>query len=223
MDNPNTLPHQKTGVQNRGGSYCLSNTQSLASAPMSGSFWCGGKLEIVFFARGGQGAKSAAEILAQGAVLEGKFVQAFPSFGPERSGAPIQTFLRVSDKEIRTHEPVLNPGVVVVLDDTLLETEKITQGLKEDTILIVNSIKKAEELKEQLKFSGKIYPVDASGISLEIIGQPRPNTVILGKIIQITQLAKLESIEKKFQEIFEGKIGKEACDKNVEAIKKAYE
>lgn len=180
-------------------------------------------LEVVFFARGGQGAKTAAEILAQGAVLEGKFVQAFPSFGPERSGAPIQTFLRVSDREIRTHEPVLSPDVVVVLDDTLLETEKITQGLKTETILIINSIKKAEEFGEQLKFSGQIYAVDASGISLQIIGQPRPNTVILGKIVQITQVAKLESIEQKFQEIFAEKLGKEACAKNIEAINRAYD
>ncbi len=180
-------------------------------------------LEIIFFARGGQGAKTAAEILAQGAVQEEKFVQAFPSFGPERSGAPTQTFLRISDQEIRTHEPILNPDVVVVLDDTLLETENITQGLKGNTILIINSVKKSEEFSEQLKFSGQIYAVDASGISLQIIGQPRPNTVILGKIVQITQVAKLESIQKEFQEIFEKKIGKEACDKNIEAIKKAYE
>lgn len=179
-------------------------------------------LEIIFYARGGQGAKTAAEILAQGAVLEGKFVQAFPSFGPERSGAPIQTFLRVSDQEIRTHEPVLNPDVVVVLDDTLLETENITQDLKENTILIINSVKKSAELKEQLKFSGPIYAVDASGISLAIIGQPRPNTVILGKIVQLTKVAKLGSIQKEFQEIFEGKIGKEACEKNIEAISEAY-
>jgi pyruvate ferredoxin oxidoreductase gamma subunit len=179
-------------------------------------------LEMTFFARGGQGAKTAAEILAQGAVQEGKFVQAFPSFGPERSGAPTQTFLRVSDKEIRTHEPILNPDVIVVLDDSLLETENITSGLKEDTILIINSVKNSEELSQQMKFSGKIYAVDASGISLQIVGQPRPNTVILGKIIQITQVAKLESIEKKFQEIFEEKIGKVACDKNMEAIKAAY-
>ncbi len=216
-------PHQKAGVQNRGGSCCLSNTQFSASTSKSGSFWCGGKLEIIFFARGGQGAKTAAEILAQGAVLEGKFVQAFPSFGPERSGAPTRTFLRVSDKEVRTHEPILNPDVIVVLDDTLLETENITQGLKESTILIINSVKKSEELGQQLKFSGKIYAVDASGISLEIIGQPRPNTVILGKIVQITQVAKLESIQKEFQEIFEKKIGEIACNKNVEAIGRAYE
>jgi len=180
-------------------------------------------LEIVFFARGGQGAKTAAEILAQGAVQEGKFVQAFPSFGPERSGAPTQTFLRVSSQEIRTHEPILNPDVMVVLDDTLLETENIIQDLKEGTILIINSVKKSEELSEQLNFSGKIYAVDASGISLQIIGQPRPNTVILGKIVQITKVAKLESIQKEFQEIFEKKIGKIACDKNIEAINRAYE
>lgn len=179
-------------------------------------------LEITFFARGGQGAKTAAEILAQGAVMESKFVQAFPSFGPERSGAPMQTFLRVSNQEIRTHEPVLDPDVVVVLDNTLLETENITQSLKENTILIVNSIRRADELGQQLKFSGKIYAVDASGISLEIIGQSRPNTVILGKIIQITQIAKLETIQKKFQEIFQEKIGKEATEKNILAIKKAY-
>ncbi|PIP26457.1 MAG: pyruvate synthase [Candidatus Moranbacteria bacterium CG06_land_8_20_14_3_00_40_12] len=180
-------------------------------------------LEITFFARGGQGAKTAAEILAQGAVSEGKFVQAFPSFGPERSGAPIQTFLRVSNREVRTHEPVLNPDVVVVLDDTLLKTENITRNLKKDAILIVNSVKTAEELSRQLKFFGKIHAVDADGISLKIIGQLRPNTVILGKIIRIARVAKLESIQKEFRKIFAKKLGKEICARNMEAIKKAYD
>jgi 2-oxoacid:acceptor oxidoreductase gamma subunit (pyruvate/2-ketoisovalerate family) len=222
MNNPNIPLHQKIGVQNRSDGYHLSNTQILTSASKSGDFWHGGKLEMVFFARGGQGAKTAAEILAQGAAREGKFVQAFPSFGPERSGAPTQTFLRISDRIIRTHEPILNPDVIVVLDDTLLETEKIAQGLKKNTLLIINSIKETDELKKQLDFSGQIYTIDASGISLQIIGQPRPNTVILGEIIRITRIAKLESIQEEFRKIFEEKIGREAYVKNIEAISEAY-
>jgi pyruvate ferredoxin oxidoreductase gamma subunit len=175
-------------------------------------------LEIVFFARGGQGAKSAAEILAEGAVQEGKFVQAFPSFGPERSGAPTETYLRISNQEIRTHEPVINPDIIVVLDETLLKTEK-----KSAKIWIINSARGASELKDKFQLSGEIYPIDANGISLEIVGAVRPNTVILGKLVKIIKMVKIESVVEEFRKIFENKICKDACDKNIEAIKKAYD
>lgn len=175
-------------------------------------------LEIVFFARGGQGAKSAAEIMAEGAVQEGKFVQAFPSFGPERSGAPTETYLRISNQEIRTHEPVINPDIIVVLDETLLKTEK-----KSANIWIVNSVKSASDLKDKFQLSGEVYSIDANGISLEIIGAARPNTVILGKLAKIIKMVKIENVVEEFRKIFENKIGKDACDKNIEAIKKAYD
>jgi pyruvate ferredoxin oxidoreductase gamma subunit len=182
-----------------------------------------GIFEIIFHARGGQGAKTAAEILAQAALQEGKFVQAFPSFGPERSGAPTKTYLRIAYQEIRTHEPIVDPDLVVVLDDTLLEGVVVTDNLDKSESLIINSKKDAQEIKEKIKFEGKVYPVDANGISMEIVGQPRPNTVILGKIVQVSEIAKLDSVVSEFRKIFEDKIGKEATDKNVQAIEKAYD
>ena len=185
-------------------------------------------LEVIFHARGGQGAKSAAEILAQAATEEGKFVQAFPSFGPERSGAPTKTYLRISNNLIRTHEPVIDPDVVVVLDDTLLSSQNVSANLDKNEALIINTELKEHEVREEIsklgaRFTGKIYPVDASGISLEMIGQPRPNTVILGKFVKVTEAVNLESVTREFRRIFEEKIGKEVCDKNIMAIEKAYD
>jgi len=179
--------------------------------------------EIILHARGGQGAKVAAEIIAQAAVTDGKFVQAFPQFGPERSGAPTKTFVRISDKEIRTHETVTDPDVVMVLDETILDSENVIFNLDKDEFLIVNSKKTPEELKNKTGFAGKIFAVDANGISMEIVGQPRPNTVILGKFVQVTEIVKLESVVAEFKKIFEDKIGKEATNKNIQAIEKAYD
>lgn len=184
--------------------------------------------EVIFFARGGQGAKTAAEILAQAASNEGKYIQAFPSFGPERSGAPTKTYLRISDREIRTHEPIVDPDAVVVLDDTLLSSQDVADNLDKREALIINTQMEEHEIRQKIselgkKFEGKIYPIDASGISLEIIGAPRPNTVILGKFIQVTETIQLESVIKEFRNIFEKKVGKEITDKNVEAIEKAYD
>ncbi len=184
--------------------------------------------EVIFFARGGQGAKTAAEILAQAATYDDKYIQAFPHFGPERSGAPTRTYLRVSDEIIRTHEPVVDPDVVVVLDDTLLTSQDVTSNLDKNEALIINTKMTNAEIKDQLAqkgkvFEGKIYPIDASGLSLEIVGQPRPNTVILGKFIQVTEAVKLESVITEFKKIFEYKIGSELTAKNVQAIEKAYD
>lgn len=184
--------------------------------------------EVIFFARGGQGAKVTAEILAQAGTRDGKFVQAFPNFGPERSGAPTKTYLRLSDAEIRTHEPVLDPDVVVVLDDTLLDSQEVTFNLDKNEFLIINTGMSEHEVREKLvqkggRFEGKIYPIDASGISMEIVGQPRPNTVILGKFIKVTEAVKIESVILEFKKIFEEKIGKENCEKNIEAIERAYD
>ncbi len=179
--------------------------------------------EIIFHGRGGQGAKAAAEIVAQAAVNEGKFVQAFPNFGPERSGAPTKTFVRISDKEIRNHEPVVDPDVVVVLDETIADSVEVTTNLDKNEALIINSKRSPQEIKEKLNFEGRAYPIDANGISMEIIGQPRPNTVILGKFVQVTEAVGLESVKKEFEKIFLGKIGREATDKNLQAIEKAYD
>jgi len=180
--------------------------------------------EIILFARGGQGAKVAGEIITQAAAREGKFVQAFPNFGPERSGAPTKTYVRVSDKPIRNHEPVVDPDAVLVLDETLLGDPNITKKLKKDEALIVNSARHREDIAKELpNFQGKIYPIDATGLSLQIIGQPRSNTAILGKLIKVTEIVKLENLIEEFRNIFEKKLGKEETEKNITAIERAYD
>jgi len=179
--------------------------------------------EIIFHARGGQGAKTAAELLAQAALAEGKFVQAFPDFGPERTGAPIKTYVRISNDPILTHEPIIDPDVVVVMDETLLGIVNVSKNLDENENLIVNSTRSRENISDLSHYIGNIYPVDAVGLSLEIIGEPRPNTVILGKLVKITEIVKLESIVGVFREKYISKIGQDKTEKNILAIEKAYD
>lgn len=179
--------------------------------------------EIIFHARGGQGAKTAAELLAQAALQEGKFVQAFPDFGPERSGAPMKTYVRISDEPIRTHEPVVDPDMVAVLDETLLGVVDISKNLDENESLIVNTARDRETVSRETGYVGNIYPIDALSLSMEVIGEPRPNTAILGKIIKVTEVVKLESVTDVFREKYTDKIGAEKTDKNVAAIEKAYD
>jgi pyruvate ferredoxin oxidoreductase gamma subunit len=183
-------------------------------------------LNIVFFARGGQGAKSATEILAQAGVFEGKFVKAFPDFGPERSGAPIKTYLRISEKEIRTAEPILKPDIAVVLDETVLESDKVSGSfdLDGESIAIINSRKSPTDLKNLIpKFKGKIYTIDATGISLKTIGKPTPNVAIIGYLLKITEVVKLSDVVQVFRSIFTEKIGADLTNKNISAMEESYD
>ncbi len=179
--------------------------------------------EIIFHARGGQGAKTAAELLAQAALKEEKFIQAFPDFGPERTGAPMKTFVRVSNEPIKTHEPVVDPDVVVILDETLLGTIDATKNLDENEAMIVNTTSNREMVKQKTGFVGNIYPIDATGLSMEVIGEPRPNTAILGKLLKVSEIVKLENVVDVFREKYTGKIGAEKTEKNILAIEKAYD
>lgn len=178
--------------------------------------------EIIIHGRGGQGAKTTAEILVQAAIREGRFVQAFPEFGPERSGAPMRSFVRISNEPIRTHEPVTDPDCALVLDESIMKVIDTTLNLTNEEPLVVNSKKSKQQLKKDHKFDGRIIPVDASGMSLEIIGENRPNTVILGKFAFVTEEIAIENITEAFRAKYETKIGKEKTDKNIEAIKNAY-
>ncbi len=175
--------------------------------------------EIIIYGRGGQGAKTTAEIIAQGAVSEGKFVQAFPEFGPERSGAPVQTFVRVSEKPIKTREPILNPDCFMVLDETLLKVFDEFEKLSQDSFLIINTRRTSEEILKNINFKGKLITIDASGLSKEIIGENRPNTVILGKFIEITKVVELENLVKVFRQKYQEKIGIKKTTKNINAIR----
>lgn len=179
--------------------------------------------EIIFHARGGQGAKTAAELLAQAALKEGKFIQAFPDFGPERTGAPMKTFVRISEEPILTHEPVVDPDVVVILDETLLGVIDATKNLDEQESMIVNTVSDREAVAEKTKYVGNIYPIDATGLSLDVIGEPRPNTAILGKLLKVTEIVKLEDMVEVFREKYIAKIGAEKTEKNILAIEKAYD
>lgn len=170
--------------------------------------------EIRIHGRGGQGAKSAAQFVAETAAGEGKFIQAFPEYGPERSGAPVVAYVRISDQEILTHEPVVSPNVVLVLDETLMETINIIKGFKKDGILIINSSKKDQ--KNNIKY------LDASKIALEFIKKDKPNTPMLGALVKSTQIVKLENLIKVVEKYFLNKIGKQGAMANIMAIKVGY-
>ncbi len=187
------------------------------------------KYEIIVHGRGGQGAKTTAELLAQAGLKAGKFVQAFPEFGPERSGAPLRTFVRLADKFIRSHEPIVSPDAVLILDDSLLNTEKVNINIDQAKFVIVNSVKLPEEINATLNkgdkfrdnFKGEIVSVDASGISKKIIGQDRPNTVILGKFASMNDVINVEDVVVAFEKKYTKKIGEEMTAKNIEAIRSA--
>jgi len=180
------------------------------------------RYEIIIYGRGGQGAKTTAEILVQAAVREGKFVQAFPNFGPERTGAPMKAYVRISNDPIRTHEPVVDPDCVLVLDETIMDSVDVAENVTENESVVVNSAKSKSELEKQIKFEGNIVPIDATAMSKDIIGENRPNTVILGKFAFVSERVKIENIVEAFRKKYEKKIGKEKTDKNIEAIQKAY-
>lgn len=180
------------------------------------------RYEVVIHGRGGQGAKTTAEMIVQAAVKEGKFVQAFPNFGPERTGAPMRAYVRVSDEPIRTHEPVVDPDCVLVLDDTIVEAVDVTENVTGTEAIIINSTKEKSELAKVMGFGGNIIPVDATGMSKDIIGENRPNTVILGRFAFVSEKISMEKIIEAFRGKYEKKIGKEKTDKNVKAIESAY-
>jgi len=176
--------------------------------------------EIRWHGRGGQGVVTASRILAQAALQEGKFVQAFPEFGPERTGAPILGFTRISDEKIRIHSHVYAPSLVVVLDPTLLESVDVTAGLARNGKLVVNSEKTPLQIKEKLgASSAKTFTVDATRISLEVLGKAITNTAMLGAVIKAAPIASLESVRTAVKERFAGGL----ADKNIAAIERAYD
>ena len=176
-------------------------------------------IQIRIHGRGGQGVVTAAELIAIAAFASGKYAQAFPSFGVERTGAPIVSFARIDDQPIRTREQVYQPNVLIVQDATLLETVNITEGCDENTIIIVNTAKTKEEIKIKI---GQVYTVDATKIALEIIQKNIVNTVILGAFAKITKLVTLEGLKKAVHQKFEEK-GKGIIDKNIKAITSIFE
>lgn len=180
--------------------------------------------EIRWHGRGGQGAKTAAQFLAEAALDLGKSIQAFPEYGPERAGAPIRTYTRISNKKINIHSPVTNPEVVVVIDPTLLETVDVTEGLGDDGVLVVNTPSGPAAIREKTKYKkGKVAVCDATKISLETLGIPMPNTPMLGALLKVSPIVPIGIMEEKVRKKFLKKIGEEKTEANIKAIKRAFE
>jgi pyruvate ferredoxin oxidoreductase gamma subunit len=181
-------------------------------------------LEIRWHGRGGQGAKTAAQFLAEAALDLGKSIQAFPEYGPERAGAPIRTFTRISDSAINIHSPVSNPEIVVVIDPTLLETVDVTEGLGDDGILVVNTPEGPSAIRKKTGFKkGKVATCDATKISLDTLGIPMPNTPMIGALLKVNPVVPVETLEEKVRHKFLKKIGEEKTNANIKAIRRAYE
>ncbi|MBA7470406.1 Pyruvate synthase subunit PorC [subsurface metagenome] len=175
--------------------------------------------EFRWHGRGGQGAWTASELLARAAIHEGKYIQSFPEFGPERMGAPVKAYTRISDEPIRLHCAVYKPNLAIVMDPTLLATVPVTEGLGENGILIVNTPKTPKKMKEELKMAeGTVWTVPATDIAMRILGRLITNTAMLGVVARSTGIVKMESIEKVVQERFPGPLG----EKNIGVIKEAY-
>ena len=174
-------------------------------------------LEIRWHGRGGQGAVTSVEMLALTAIGEGKYAQGFPSFGPERRGAPVAAFNRIDDKQIKVRSAVYNPDAVVVLDSSLVTLVNVTEGLKPDGTLIVNTSKSPQELKKELNFKGRVATVDASKIAWEELGVPITNTTMLGALIKALDIVKLDSVKDPIEHRF-GRI----AQKNLAALKRAH-
>ncbi len=180
-------------------------------------------LEIRIHGRGGQGAKTASQFIAEAALGEGKNIQAFPEYGPERAGAPMKAYDRISDKPITTYAPVVNPDVVIVIDPTLIESANVTEGLTEDGILIVNTPKSYKEIRKETGFKGKIHTVDATKIAIGTVGRNWPNTPMLGAFVKLTKVIPIDAVKDSIKHKFLKKLGEEKTDATIKGVELAYE
>lgn len=181
-------------------------------------------IEIRWHGRGGQGAKTASLLLAEAAFNTGKYIQGFPEYGPERMGAPITAYNRISNSPIRLHSNIYEPDYVVVVDDTLLETIDVTAGLKNTGAIIINTTKSIYEIKEYLHgYNGKIYLIDAKKISEEALGKYFPNTPMLAAIVKVSKIMTDEEFLSDMEKSFRHKFAKkpDVIEGNMKALKMA--
>lgn len=181
-------------------------------------------IEIRWHGRGGQGAKTASLLLADAAFNTGKYIQGFPEYGPERMGAPITAYNRISNKPITIHSNIYEPDYVVVVDDTLLESVDVTAGLKTTGAIVINTTKSPDYLKSVLKgYEGDIYTIDARKVSMEALGKYFPNTPMLAAIVKVSKIMSDEDFLKDMQGSFKHKFAKkpEVIEGNMKAIEMA--
>jgi pyruvate ferredoxin oxidoreductase gamma subunit len=183
------------------------------------------RVEIRWHGRGGQGTVTAAKVLADACLSGGRYVQAFPEYVPERAGAPLRAYNRVSSKELRMHCPVLRPQVVSVVDATLLDGVNVTEGATEDAVIVVNSSKDPQEIRAKLKAGSgqKVFTVDATKIAMECIGRALPNAPMLGAVCKVTGLVSLDHLIEDVRKSFGKKFSQKIIDGNLEATRRGYE
>ena len=183
-------------------------------------------IEIRWHGRGGQGAKTACLLLADAAFNTGKYIQGFPEYGPERMGAPITAYNRISNSPITIHSAIYEPNYVVVVDDTLLDTVDVTAGLKEDGAIVINTTNDAETLKKKLNgYKGGIYTIDARSISIDALGKYFPNTPMLAAIVKVSGVIPEDQFLADMEGSFKHKFAKkpEVIDGNMKALKNTLE
>lgn len=181
-------------------------------------------IEIRWHGRGGQGAKTASLLLADAAFNTGKYIQGFPEYGPERMGAPITAYNRISDAPITIHSNIYEPDYVVVVDDTLLESVDVTAGLKKEGAIIINTTKDGEYLRNALKgYEGNIYKIDARKVSMETLGQYFPNTPMLAAVVKVSNVMSDEDFLEDMIGSFKHKFAKkpEVIEGNMKALEMA--
>ncbi len=181
-------------------------------------------IEIRWHGRGGQGAKTASLLLADAAFNTGKYIQGFPEYGPERMGAPITAYNRISTEPITIHSNIYEPDYVVVVDDTLLDSVDVTSGLKKEGAIVINTTKDASEIKSKLKnYEGEVYTIDARKISLETLGRYFPNTPMLAAIVKVSKVMTDEELLNDMEGSFKHKFAKkpEVIEGNMNALKMA--
>ncbi|MDR2035967.1 MAG: 2-oxoacid:acceptor oxidoreductase family protein [Coriobacteriales bacterium] len=182
-------------------------------------------IEIRWHARAGQGAVTASKLLAETALLKGKYIQAMPEYGPERTGAPLKAYSRISDLPIELHNNIVNPDIVVVLDETLLSIVNILEGIKPNGILLLNTTKDADTVRTDLQVPEgvTIAVVDASGIALATIGRDMPNTPIVGALTHVTKVVAVEALKENLLKTFGKKFSKEIVDANLSSVDRAVQ
>lgn len=181
-------------------------------------------VEIRWHGRGGQGTVTAAKVLADACLSGGRFVQAFPEYGPERAGAPLKAYNRISDKVLRMHCPVIAPQIIGIVDATLLDAINVSEGATDDATFVVNTSKSPAEVRAKLKCKStqKIITIDATRIAIECFGRAMPNSPMLGAVNKATHLVSLEHLLDDVKNSFGKKFSQKVIDGNLEAVKRGY-
>lgn len=181
--------------------------------------------EIRWHARAGQGAVTAATLVAEAALLQGKYIQAMPEYGPERTGAPLKAYTRVCDEPIEVHNNITNPQIVVVLDETLIKLVDVTEGLTPDGVVVLNTQRKPAEAREELGVGDgvKVATVDATGIALDTIGRDIPNTPIVAALSAVTGVIPVDVIKAQVVDNFKAKFSRKIIEANIKSIDRAFE